>query len=186
LPVWLRPDVCSSGQRRARVGLLGFPVPIKGQPDLGAGTKSPSIPGIVPLRCDFPSLEAPATAGALCPAGGYVPRPDRSASDSLAPKTKTVAAPGKLQTMAEHLHYGRGTWFVGTRHCFHRFDQILKPNGRGIGARYGGTAHQRLRYASQAWATNMPMLKMTPTAVTTSVMPLLPGSGLRCREGRPE
>jgi hypothetical protein len=32
----------------------------------------------------------------------------------------------------------------------------------------------------------MPMLKMTPTAVTTSVMPLLPSSGLRCREGRPE
>src|SRR6187200_3300247 len=92
----------------------------------------------------------PASAGSLCPAGGYVPRPDRSASDSLAPKTETVPAPGKLQTMAEHPHYGRGTWFGGIRRCFHRFDQILKPNGRGIGARYGGTAHQRVRYASQA------------------------------------
>ena len=79
--------------------------------------------------------------------------------------------------MAEHPHYGRGTWFGGTRHCFHRFDQILKPNGGGIGARYRGTAHQRLRYASKAWATKMLMLNKTPAAAMTSPI------ASPCREG---
>jgi hypothetical protein len=42
--------------------------------------------------------------------------------------------------------------------------------------------NQRARKASTAWARKTPMLKKTHTAVTTSVIALLPGSP--CLEGR--
>jgi hypothetical protein len=76
--------------------------------------------------------------------------------------------------MAERPHSGRVTWLGGSGHRFRRFDQIRQPNGAGIGILQIGTVHknthQRVRYASRAWATKMLMLNKTPAAVTNSII----------------